>query len=526
VDAHVSRVKTGYLDELQEMERRMASPLKPTSKTSQDKLVQTEVEFKTTKVECKDQETSCELGKDEIRDANAEIEKLKLEKVGRLKEEQKWANAEQTYQEVIKLKRDGQGPGAADDAAILDLRYELAEMQMNQKKYSDAETTARDVWEKRRHPPGEEDSNATRSSRRQLCRALRGQAVEKKSKEATTMYRGIWCYSTDKDWKMENGHQLGLVLAEQGRLKEAYVQHEEVWQERENVLGASKVDTVLSLQECLLILERQQKPDTTSTQKEHPDIIIRQKEKILRRIWEARGGPAEGSFDILMSGHNLGSLLFDQRRFDDAAHILNDVWLARKSALSENPDDALLTGDLLAQAHDSRRKLEEAERVYRWICDTREKILSSEDSRLLGSRQSLGHVLFERRLFNDSAAECRKVWEVANRNVEFNPGSVHDTVLNAGLDLALSLEQLENFEEAYRIIELVCKCKRHQLHPEPLLDTHSFSMALRSIQQKRQGIGPRPSSRPHTPHRRHGRQERHGHQEQHGRHEQRHKKKN
>jgi hypothetical protein len=159
-----SRGKNGYLEELQEMERRMASPPKPTSKTSEDKLVQTEVEFKTTKFECKDQETSCELGKDELRDANAEIEKLKLEKVERLKEKQNWADAEQIYQEVIKLKRDGQGPGAADDTAILDLRYELAEMQMNGKKYSDAEATARDVWEERRHLPGEDDSSATRSS--------------------------------------------------------------------------------------------------------------------------------------------------------------------------------------------------------------------------------------------------------------------------------------------------------------------------------------------------------------------------
>jgi hypothetical protein len=30
----------------------------------------------------------------------------------------------------------------------LDLRYELTEMGMTQKKYSDAEATARDVWEK------------------------------------------------------------------------------------------------------------------------------------------------------------------------------------------------------------------------------------------------------------------------------------------------------------------------------------------------------------------------------------------
>src|SRR2546423_1556448 len=222
MDAHMSRVKNSYLEELQEMERRMASPPKPTSKTSEDKLVQTEVEFKTTEVECKDQATSCELaeveyidqatscelakveyndeatscelGKDELRDANAEIETLKLEKTERLKEEQNWADAEQIYQEVIKLKRDGQVPRAADDAAILDLRYQLAEMQMKQKKYSDAEATASDVWEKRRHPPGEEDSSATRSSRWQLCRALRGQGIEWKSKKAITMYREIWCY--------------------------------------------------------------------------------------------------------------------------------------------------------------------------------------------------------------------------------------------------------------------------------------------------------------------------------------------
>ena len=504
----MSRVKNSYLEELQEMERRMASPPKPTSKTSEDKLVQTEVEFKTTEVECKDQATSCELakveyndeatscelGKDELRDANAEIETLKLEKTERLKEEQNWADAEQIYQEVIKLKRDGQVPRAADDAAILDLRYQLAEMQMKQKKYSDAEATASDVWEKRRHPPGEEDSSATRSSRWQLCRALRGQGIEWKSKKAITMYREIWCYSTDKHWKMKNGHELGLALAEQGRLREAYVQHEEVWQERKIVLGVGEVDTVSSLQESLSILERQEKLDAVNTQKEDPDIIILQKEKILRHIWEARGGPAEGFFDIPAKGHTLGSLLFDQRRFHDAAHILNDVWLARKSGKS-GLSEALSTGGLLAQAHESRRKLEEAEMVYRWICDTQENMLPPEDSRLLSARQSLGHVLFERHLFNDSVAECRKVWAVERR---FSPGSVPDTVLNAGLDLALSLEQLGNFEEAYGIIALVCERKTRQLDPEPLQDTHSFRMALRSIQQNRPEIGPRPSSRPST----------------------------
>jgi tetratricopeptide (TPR) repeat protein len=497
VNAYAS-IKKVYLSELWDMERGMATPPKPISKTFQ--LIQTVFEIEPTEVE-----VACDLGKDELRDAtemiekaNAEIEKLKLEKVERLKAEGGWADAEQTYRQVIELKHAGRGRGNVDDAVVLELGYQMAEMQMKQKKYSDAEATARDVWERRGHLPGEDDSEATRSSRLQLCQGLRGQGVEKKFKEATTMYRGIWCHSTDKHWMIKNGHELGLVLAEQGRFKEASVQHEKVWLERKDVLEPGAIDTVLSLHEWLRILEIQEKPETTSTEKEDPKVIILQKEKVLRLIWEARGGPAERSFDIPARGHELGSMLFRQERFYEAAPILNDVWGARK-ALPEVSAETLSTGDLLAKAQNSCGELEEAARVYRWICNAREQI-PSEDSRLLDSRQRLGHILFQRRRFDESAAECRKVWEPARHNAETSPLTVPETVLKAGLDLALSLEQLENFEEAYQTIELVCKCKRRRLQPQPIPST--FSEALDRIQQRRQAIMPPPlrrQSRPSTP---------------------------
>ncbi len=514
-------MEQNYSDELVKLEQETASRPEPTTERSFSNVcVQTtEVEFKTP-IEYEHKETNCDLGKDELSNINAElnnanaelsnanaelsnasaeIEKLKLDKAERLKQDQNWGDAERAFQEVISLRKSSQGAAAHDDATIQWVGYEVAEMQMNQGKYAEAEDIARGVWEKRKSRPGEEDSDATRCSMLQLCRALRGQKVETKLREAEILYSVIWSGAIDKRWKIKNGHELALVLAEQKRFRAAYTKHQDVWAERVAEFGARAVETVSSLSECLDILAIQENLDPGSTEREDPRIIIIRKQKLLQQIWDAHEGPAAGSFPVFARGHELGSMLFHQGHFDEAVPILNDVWEARK-ALPEAPAVTLSTGDLLAKALHSCGRLEQAAIVYRWICDTREQD-PFEDSQLAKCRQVLGSVLFKLGRFEESATECRKVWEPACDIARTTPWNVPEPALDAGLDLALSLEQLENsWEEASQTIELVCKCKSRQL--QPLLLPSAFDDALHRIQQMRQAaMVPelRPPSQPTTP---------------------------
>ena len=158
-----------------------------------------------------------------------------------------------------------------DELAVLDLEYHLGQIQMGLGQYQNAEVTARSVYDKREklHVVGTSEVDL-QASQRQVCEALGGQNTKPKLKEAEIMYRKVW----DKDvvssmsqkgllpynlryWRLENGHNLGIVLSEEEKFRATEDQHRDVMAERSEILGNAHADTAQSAIEVIRSLLKQ-----------------------------------------------------------------------------------------------------------------------------------------------------------------------------------------------------------------------------------------------------------------------------
>jgi hypothetical protein len=173
--------------------------------------------------------------RDALKRAYEEIDKPKLERIQDL-ETSDFQAAETICRELIRLEeiRAGMGPGVTDDTTILHRKHKLAELLLSQKKYHEAEDVARDVWKSWESLRGE-TSKYTRPSLLLLCRALRGpkpvESYPERYGEAEETHQGIWWFSTgesDKYWRVQNGYEFALAVAEKKRYREAVMFHSEV----------------------------------------------------------------------------------------------------------------------------------------------------------------------------------------------------------------------------------------------------------------------------------------------------------
>lgn len=300
----------------------------------------------------------------QLEEANTERAVLKREKIGRLEEAGNLAEAEENLKELINLKINGPPSLLVQDPEVLELKYELAEVQINQLRFVAAEREAGAVWQFRMSRPGGEDLEDTRASRLQLCNALRGLGPEC-VKRAENMYREVWNRYPDllgnRDWKIKNGHELGMVLASQGRFEEAALQHRLVWEARREWRGEDDDETVSSLKERLWMLERCAN-------------VIPQKQEVLVEIHRLRGRPSGRliTSDILDCIKKLGLLHYEARKFDLAVPKLREVWEARATFENNREiyNNVLGAGYHLALALSNRQsKCAEALTIIRDVCN-------------------------------------------------------------------------------------------------------------------------------------------------------------
>jgi tetratricopeptide (TPR) repeat protein len=298
-----------------------------------------------------------------LRTAHRAIDKLKLDRIQEL-ETSDFQGAETICRELIRLEEDraAMGPGVTDDTTILEYKDKLAELLMSQRRYIEAEVIARDMrreWERLRG----ETSKPARTSLLQLCRALRGpkpvESYRMKYIEAEEIHRRIWWFSreeSDKYWRVQNGYEFALVIAEQNRCKEAVVVYGEVMQAERAIADIQ--------------------PDERSA--------------------------------ILDSRHKLGEILCREKEFDDAASILKLVWEERRS---------IATGEALATSLGKLAKWEEEENVWRWLCEARRRDpgLPEDDPKLIEYRLNYGKVLLKRKNFAASVIQFRQTLDRRNQ---------------------------------------------------------------------------------------------------------------
>ena len=400
---------------------------------------------------------------EEIADAKiSENESLRLRLFYSLKEARKYNEAEKLYHETVKRYEDdekpyhvtatGRDPTKSEDTAILDLKHSFAAMLVEQKKFQEAEPISRAVWEKRKQFPGP-PSEIFKQSHRQLCSIL---CAVGKHRDAETMHRDMYQRNTMDAWALENGDEVCQRRKEQGEIKRAKEMQDEVWKERLKQHGPRDGCTIRSGLRLIEFLEELvdtiQDQDSTDAERRlntsHKQAFQCEIEVILRKIWGTRLHP-EPTTDILNAGHKLGVVLFSQNKFPDAEAVFIPVWEGKKRQLGERDvstmstasqlgkalkcqgkretylravdilqnvwpvwqtvmnsnNEALLSGEDLAQAYYSLEDWPNAERTYTWIlhhkahnrCPTRE---------INDTRWNLGQTLYKQGMAKYHETEC------------------------------------------------------------------------------------------------------------------------
>ncbi|MCJ1431562.1 hypothetical protein MMC27_000916 [Xylographa pallens] len=381
--------------------------------------------------QCNRRTQEAEIYRQELKLAKLEIEKLRL-----LQLEGRQAaspiEAESVVQVLIRQRKETID-NKNDELAVLSLEYHLGQIQIGLGQYQKAEITARSVYDKRKklHVVGMSEVDL-QASRRQFCKALRCQNTKPKLKEAEIMYRNVW----DKDvvppisqkgrlpcdlryWRLENGHNLGIVLSEEERFRAAEDQHRDVLAERRELLGNAHADTTQSAREVIRSLLKQ--PDIVDL----PSKIL----LLVEPIWQSSKKARETSTLVLWCGDKLGETSYGIAKFHEASTVLRDVWEARKKICTSNPSDAMSTAKLLALSLNAIGKSQEADTVGDWVWETNQA--HPEAGFAITPEEFQVHVrsLFRQKKFSEAALVSKEEWNSCSKR--HNESTLHESTLNA-----------------------------------------------------------------------------------------------
>jgi predicted negative regulator of RcsB-dependent stress response len=390
--------------------------------------------------ECQEESLRYQRALDAAYDA---IDNLSLKEIQRLEAENKLPEAELSYMELIQLKKGHlnlrPGLDEDDDIAMLKIRCMLAEVQISQNKFAEAAKTARYVREKATKHLGE-DFGVARVSLLKECRALRFQGNAETYIEAEKKHRRIWLYSEedcDKRWRVRNGVELALVVAEQGRFEEAAIIHSTV----------------------------------VEKMKEIPDM-----------------NDEENSV-ILDSRQYLGKILAQNKQFDSAVSVLNEVWIARKSGLTGKRNESIAAGELLAMCLNSLSRWKNEEVVRRWIRDVKLENYPANSPEVLESHFNLGNVLVQRKKFGEAVNELGKVWRSTQ---QWRAGNVK--TLEAGHFYSQALVGTQDYVAAEPVIRYVWIIRQRDLREKEdrkciLESGHLYGIVLLELNKLQEAEG-------------------------------------
>ena len=422
------------------------------------------------------------------RDLDLENQKLRYELILAWRKTKQFERAERLYGETI--SKLSQNPECCPSAAILGLRYEIAEMKIEQKYYEDAEVDARYVYEQRRsEEPASENSHDLKQSHRQLSFALRSQLASQKLKEAMMMHRKIWEEEgSEYHWRMENGDQLCLVYLDQEEYRTAERTQMEVWKERMRREGTRNKATMRSALQMISIWDKQiskvdQGLQSAADKRVDKEYFENKMRDFMKDIWDHKETP-ETNVEVLSIGHRLGKIHFQRKDYaiaraiyeivwtgrttslgethpdtlasghefgrslfypdgvdadnQRARLVLEQIWKARKSKLGESSSDTISSASYLALTHRRLGEYDLAEPINRWIWEQKKTASGEKSLSALGAFCDLGWNLYQQGRYQDAEIILRSIYQEPNTD----PGREKLT-LKSGHRLALTQSKQE-----------------------------------------------------------------------------------
>ena len=342
------------------------------------------------------------------------------------KKDEKYEEASEIYRDAMSCDKSR---GSSDK--MLKLQTSFAEMQITQGNSNEAERILSDILKWSDLP----------SSIKKQCSVIRGKILctRKRYGEAEDLYRKLYDRASKDEVTLEMGDELCNVIALQGDLDRAQIEHINLVEKRKKILGTGHSATVKSANKAVenarkLIqkLPRNNEFDVQRNAK-RKQVLEADIEYLLRDIWGSFSGTTQKQEDILKVGFGLGLSLSNQGKFYQAEPVLYKVWEGRKARLGHSHMDTLSTGIWYSQA------------LYRQDLDPP---MNSQDLVRIGHHQDLSMQLY----VPDGTSKCQKAAAIlsnisAHRDQKaYTNGYPIATVANAHLGVICA--KLEHYERA------------------------------------------------------------------------------
>ena len=231
-------------------------------------------------------------------------------------------------------------------------------------------------------------------------------------------------------------HNMGLLLARQGKLKEAKEVYERALAGREKALGSDHTSTLETVHNLGVLYWKQGK--------------LREAERMFERALagceKALGSDHTSTLDTV---NNLGVLYTDQGKLEEAERMHERALAGCEKALGSDHTSTLGAVHNLGVLYRNQGKLGEAERMYERALAGREKALGSDHTSTLETVHNLG-VLYRNQ---GKLREAERMYERALVGCEKALGSDHTSTLETVNNLGVIYIDQGKLEEAERMHE-------------------------------------------------------------------------
>ncbi|KAI9768659.1 MAG: hypothetical protein M1839_003994 [Geoglossum umbratile] len=257
---------------------------------------------------------------------------------------------------------------------------------------------------------------------------------------------------------------LGLVLERQGKYEEAEAMHRQALEGYEKALGPEHPSTLTSANNLGLVLERQGKYEEAEAMHQQ---ALEGYEKVL--------GPEYPS--TLTSANNLGSVLENQGKYEEAEAMHRRALEGCEKVLGPEHPSTLASANNLGSVLEGQGKYEEAEAMHRRALEGYEKVLGPEHPDTLTSANNLGSVLEGQGKYEKAEAMHRRALETKEKVL----GPEHPSTLTSANNLGSVLERQGKYEEAEAMHRRALETKEKVLgpeHPSTLASANNLGLVL------------------------------------------------
>ena len=240
-------------------------------------------------------------------------------------------------------------------------------------------------------------------------------------------------------WILKNGHELGMVYAEQAEYEKACIQHKEMWTDRKKALGDMHESTLESATQVVQTLKQRKRFNEALS--------------VLEPIWAARQGELSGN--ALTCAGELGKTYYSRSENEKAEVVLSEVWPATKKTQGPTSQEASARTYRLGTTLWRLDKNKEAKAIFEELAEIRKT--SPHPWPDEGDiAESLALTLLDMKKLVAAEKQARLSWDLANADPKRGPD--HPTSLaRASILMAILFEQprVPRLDEASQIYETI-----------------------------------------------------------------------